>query len=236
MLKLLSSDHPGERRVSDGGRSAPPAKPAAKAPSFRALIADDSVTNRFVVDAAVRRCGLETVQAGDGTEAMRAFDEQEDLRLILLDWMMPNWSGLDVCRYIRRHERGGTAYIILITSRSQKEDLRAGLANGADEFLTKPVDPAELELRIKAGIRLLTLQRHLEQNVAQLEAALAEVKQLRTLIPMCMYCKSVRDDEGYWEAVDAYLYKHHKELTVSHGICPTCYEALMKEVQSGEVG
>ncbi len=203
---------------------------ALKPHGFRALIADDSLTNRFVVDAAVKRCGLETVEVEDGAEAIRAFDEQEDLRLIVLDWMMPTWTGLDVCRHIRQHERGGSVYIILVTSRSQREDLRAGLASGADEFLTKPVDPAELELRIKTGIRILTMQRRLEQNVARLEKALAEVNELRPLIPMCMYCKSVRDDDGYWDAVDTYLKKHHKELTVSHGICPTCYEEQMKKV------
>ena len=187
------------------------------------LIVDDCLTNRFVLETAVKRCGLASVHADDGAEAMRLFAEHDDLRLILLDWMMPNWSGLDVCRWIRGQPRGGGAYILLITSRSEREDVRAGLANGADDFLTKPVDPAELELRIKSGRRVLAMQQRMQENILRLEHALDEVHALRKLVPMCMYCHSVRDDQGYWDAVDTYL-REHADLDVSHGVCPACYE------------
>jgi sigma-B regulation protein RsbU (phosphoserine phosphatase) len=96
------------------------------------------------------------------------------------------------------------------------------LEAGADDYLTKPFDPQELRARIKVGERILGLQTSLAERVTELEDALSRVKQLQGLLPICSYCKKIRDDQNYWEQVESYISKH-TEAQFSHGICPDCY-------------
>ena len=114
-------------------------------------------------------------------------------------------------------------YIILLTAKGSKEDLITGLESGADDYLTKPFHREELKARVQVGWRVLNLQKRLADRVHELESALSKVKQLQGLLPICCYCKRVRDGKDYWQQVEAYVMAH-SEAQFTHGICPDCME------------
>ncbi|HYV39836.1 MAG TPA: hypothetical protein VE988_29370, partial [Gemmataceae bacterium] len=117
--------------------------------------------------------------------------------------------------------------VILLTSRNAKMDIVAGLQAGANDYLVKPYDRGELQARIQVGRTVVELQHSLAKQVRDLEEALGQVKQLQTLLPICCYCKKIRDDQNYWGQVEEYLSKN-SAVRFSHGICPDCWK---KEVE-----
>jgi response regulator RpfG family c-di-GMP phosphodiesterase len=144
---------------------------------------------------------------------------------------MPGVDGIELCRRIRLTPELKRLYILLLTSRTGIDSLVTGLEAGADDYVTKPFEPAELRARIRVGERLINLQNELAERVDQLEAALHQVRQLRGLLPICAYCKKIRDDGNYWHQVEGYLEKH-SELQFSHGVCPDCIAKLEAELDS----
>ena len=112
--------------------------------------------------------------------------------------------------------------MILLTSRDASSDIVAGLRAGADDYVTKPPDEDELLARINVGARVVKLQHALADRVRQLEEALSNVKQLQGLLPICSYCKSIRNDQNYWQRVETYI-SDHSGVQFSHSYCPDCY-------------
>jgi CheY-like chemotaxis protein len=145
--------------------------------------------------------------------------------LVILDWVMPGLDGLEICRRLRETPGGKAAYVILLTSRDATCDLVEGLEGGADDYVVKPFRPEELRARVRAGLRVAALQRSLAERVADLEQALAEVNQLQGLLPICCYCKRIRDDGNYWQQLEGYI-SRRSNARFSHGICPECFEEL----------
>jgi phosphoserine phosphatase RsbU/P len=111
--------------------------------------------------------------------------------------------------------------VLIVTSRELTEDLVAALDAGADDYVTKPFQVEELKARVGVGLRVASLQRRLADRVAELEHALAHVTRLQGLLPICMYCKKIRNDQNYWTQVETYI-TDHSEVRFSHGICPEC--------------
>ncbi|MFN3210446.1 MAG: PP2C family protein-serine/threonine phosphatase [Roseovarius sp.] len=156
----------------------------------RVLVVDDSRLQRRIVNAALSRLGLEVVEAASGTEAL-AICETVQPDLVISDWMMPGMNGLDLCRAFRALPREDYGYFILVTSKSEKEEVALGLGAGADDFLTKPINPGELRARIAAGDRIVRMQRALRAALNELQALydsldndLIEAKKLQqSLIP-----------------------------------------------------
>jgi two-component system, cell cycle response regulator len=130
---------------------------------MRILIADDSIVSRHLLDATLRKWGYEVVIACDGIEAWNVLQASDAPSLAILDWVMPGLTGPEVCRRVR--ERTGDSdsytYILLLTSKSLKEDLIEGMESGADDYVTKPFDQHELKVRLRAGTRIIDLQREL---------------------------------------------------------------------------
>jgi diguanylate cyclase (GGDEF)-like protein len=114
-----------------------------------------------LLEATLRKWGYEVLVACDGAEALELLQREDAPALIILDWMMPGMTGVEVCRRIRQRDSEPYTYILLLTSKSQKEDLIEGMEAGADDYITKPFDQNELQVRLRAGIRLVDLQTQL---------------------------------------------------------------------------
>ncbi|UCD75014.1 MAG: response regulator transcription factor [Phycisphaerales bacterium] len=190
---------------------------------MRVLIAEDAAVSRRVLEATLRKSDYEVLTTCDGTEAWEALEKPDAPRLLILDWMMPGMAGPEICAALRKREDGDSFYIILLTAKTQKQDIVEGLKAGADDYLTKPFHRDELLARLSAGRRIIELQQRLAVRIGELEQALAEVKQLSGLLPICAYCKRIRGGEDYWQAVEEYI-TSHSHAQFSHGVCPECYE------------
>jgi response regulator RpfG family c-di-GMP phosphodiesterase len=112
-------------------------------------------------------------------------------------------------------------YIILLTSNASKQDMITGLESGADDYIVKPFDWDELKARLRIGNRIVSLQHALGARVTELQQALSRVRVLSGLLPICAYCKRIRDDKDYWTQIEHYL-SVHSDARFSHGICPEC--------------
>jgi phosphoserine phosphatase RsbU/P len=193
----------------------------------RILIAEDDVVSRTVLDRTLRGWGHEVVVTVDGTTAWESLLADDAPSLAVLDWMMPGIEGPEVCRRVRALARPVPTYIILLTAKGQTDDIVVGLDSGADDYVTKPFDRQELRSRLRVGERVLALQQGLADRVRELEFALGQVKELSGLLPICSYCKAVRDDQNYWHRVETYV-AAHSSARFSHGICPGCWKDVVE--------
>jgi sigma-B regulation protein RsbU (phosphoserine phosphatase) len=194
---------------------------------MKVLLAEDETVSRLILTANLRKWGYEVTAVEDGTQAWRALQAEEAPQLAILDWLMPGMDGIDICRQIRKNSRTRQIYLILLTARRGLEDKIHGLQSGADDYITKPFNRDELHARVQVGTRVLELQGALAQRVRELEAALASVKTLQGLLPICSYCKKIRNDRNYWQQVEGYICDH-SEAQFSHGICPDCYAVYVQ--------
>lgn len=143
----------------------------------RVLVVDDSRLQRRILVASLKKWGFEVVEADSGEAAMEIC-EQETPDLILSDWMMPGMNGLEFCRAFRARASEDYAYFILLTSKSEKNEVAEGLDAGADDFLTKPVSSDELRARISAGERILRMQRELSEKNRIVSETLGELQRV----------------------------------------------------------
>jgi sigma-B regulation protein RsbU (phosphoserine phosphatase) len=191
------------------------------------LIAEDDVISRRLLETTLIRWGYKVVVTCDGTAAWEVLQSADAPSLAILDWMMPGTDGIEVCRKVRRAATPTPPYLILLTAKGRREDIVAGLRSGANDYVTKPFNREELRARVQVGMRIVELQHSLADRVNALEEALARVKQLQGLLPICSYCKKIRDDRNYWQQVESYI-SEHSEAQFSHSICPDCYEGRVK--------
>jgi phosphoserine phosphatase RsbU/P len=193
----------------------------------KVLIAEDDMVSRRLLEATLVKWGYEVVVTCDGTAAWDVLQSADAPPLAILDWMMPGMDGTEVCRKVRRTPSPTPPYLMLLTAKGRREDIVKGLRSGADDYVTKPFDREELRARVQVGMRIVELQQSLAERVKALEEALTRVKQLQGLLPICSYCKKIRDDQNYWQQVESYI-SEHSEAQFSHSICPECYERLVK--------
>ena len=198
---------------------------------MRALIADDDRIAAAVLAQTLKRWEFDVTVVADGTEAWRDLQAATVPTLAVLDWMMPGLDGAEVCRRVREEMPLANMYLVLLTSLEGRSHIVTGLDAGADDYLTKPFDPEELRARVHVGVRVITLQEKLAERVTELQAALANVKQLHGLLPICSYCKRIRGDDQYWQQVESYI-ADRSDAQFSHGICPPCYIKLEEEIEA----
>ncbi|HVN78981.1 MAG TPA: diguanylate cyclase [Terriglobia bacterium] len=128
---------------------------------MRVLIADDDAVSRRLLHSTLVRWNYEVVACIDGTEAWEALQKEGAPQLAILDWMMPGMDGVQLCREVRKRINQPYTYILLLTAKTEKGDIVAGMEAGADDYITKPFDAQELKVRVRAGQRILDLQNEL---------------------------------------------------------------------------
>jgi CheY-like chemotaxis protein len=196
---------------------------------MQVIIAEDDRVTGEILARTLQRWNYETTLVGDGAQAWERLRGATEPTLAILDWMMPGMDGPDVCRRVRHELPFANMYLLLVTARESRGDMVAGLDAGADDYIVKPFDPEELRARVAVGIRVLGLQQKLGERVAELQAALSNVKQLHGLLPICSYCKRIRGDDQYWQQVEGYI-AAHSDAQFSHGICPACYATVSAQI------
>lgn len=189
----------------------------------RVLLAEDENVTRRLLEAQMTRFGFEVISVSDGLKAWELLQSPEAPSLVVLDWNMPGLDGPDVCRRIRESGRAGYTYMLLVTARNAKSDVVQGLSAGADDFVSKPVDPDELHARLRTGERIVRLEHALAQQVKELQAAAEHVQELQGMIPICMHCKRIRNQSQIWEKVETYI-ESHSAAKFSHALCQECLE------------
>jgi PAS domain S-box-containing protein len=182
------------------------------------LIAEDSQTHRHWLREMLIEWGHDVITACDGQQAWQILSQEESPQLIILDWMMPDMDGVEICRKLRETYSSKPMYIILLTGKKKsKENLVQGLQAGADDYLTKPADPAELRARIQSGMRALELQSSLVAYTKELEQEVAERKRVEA---------ALRESETRYRALfeqanDAILLENENKeiIDVNHRAC-----------------
>lgn len=189
---------------------------------MKLLIAEDDLVSRTMLSRLLTTSGHEVVVTVDGQAAWDVLQRDDAPKVAILDWMMPEIDGVEVCRRVRDLGRSEPTYLILLTAKDRTEDMVEGLDGGANDYLVKPFDRRELQARLRVAARMVSLQHDLAERVRELNEALAQIHQLQDLLPICSYCKRIRDDGNYWQQVEDYL-SAHTGLQFSHGVCPDCY-------------
>ena len=179
---------------------------------MKILLAEDEEAVRRILLAQLAQLGYEVFAAADGEEAWKLYCELRP-DAVLADWSMPVIDGLELCRRIRAEHGPRYVYLIVVTAFDKRVGFLESMAAGADDFISKPCDPMELDVRLRVGGRILALQNH----VARLEG----------LLPICPSCKKIRDEASEWQQVESYI-SRRSEAQFSHGICPECYESVMR--------
>jgi DNA-binding response OmpR family regulator len=165
-----------------------------------------------VLRQALRTLGYAVVEAVDG-EAAWAQITGEPIRIVVSDWMMPSLDGLELCRRIRARTGQDYTYFILVTARdASTRNQHIAMDAGVDDFLSKPIDVQELWMRLHVAERILKYT--------------TRVRQLEQLLPICSYCKKVRDDHNYWQQLENYI-KDRTGSEFSHSVCPDCYQRIV---------
>ncbi|HEY3897812.1 MAG TPA: response regulator [Chthoniobacter sp.] len=183
---------------------------------MKILIAEDDPVSVKILQFTLQHYGHEVVTAADGAEAWEIFD-REPVRVIVSDWMMPGLDGLELCRKVRQRIKTDYTYFILLTAiNTGRDNLRKAMDSGIDDFLAKPLDREAIMMRLRVAERILEFT--------------TQIRQLKELIPICMYCKRVRDDTDYWDQVETYI-SNHTGSSFSHGTCPDCFEKQMKSYE-----
>jgi DNA-binding response OmpR family regulator len=176
------------------------------------LAVEDDILARKIICRSLRRLGYEVIEAADGEEAWTHL-QAGGVRVVVCDWMMPRLDGLELCRRIRARMGAEYVYFILLTGNSASdENQRTAAEAGVDDFLTKPLDPQEMWMRLRVAERILRYA--------------TQVSQLETFLPICSYCKKIRDDKNYWQQIESYINKR-TGTDFSHSVCPDCYQRVI---------
>lgn len=174
---------------------------------MKILVADDDRGAQTLLRALLSKLGHEVVVASHGVEAWRLLGEARP-RMLVTDWNMPGMTGVDLCRRLRKDPSRAYVYVVLVTTRDDMGSFSEGMAAGADDFLTKPVDVALLAARVRVAERILSLQE--------------EVHDLRSkAVPVCIYCRRLKEGDE-WLDTEAFVVRHAGG-GLADRICPECY-------------
>ncbi|MCX5845707.1 MAG: response regulator [Deltaproteobacteria bacterium] len=188
------------------------------------LIVDDVPQDIQVIANIMQNEGYRMAFAQDGRTALKKVGEII-FDLILLDVVMPEMDGFDVCRILKGSRNTMEIPVIFLTAKTEAEDIVHGFEAGAVDYVAKPFNSSELLVRVRTHVELKKKRDREKELVSRLEAALAEIKQLSGLLPICSGCKKIRDDEGYWQQLEQY-FSNHSDVRFTHGVCPDCIKKI----------
>jgi CheY-like chemotaxis protein len=180
---------------------------------MKILIAEDDPVSVKILQITLEHYGHQVVVADSGESAWATFDA-EPVRVIVSDWMMPGLDGLELCQRVRARAKTDYTYFILLTAiNTSRDNLRQAMDAGVDDFLKKPLDREAIMMRLRVAERILEFT--------------TQIRQLKELLPICMYCKRIRDDKDYWQQVESYIHTYTGS-NFSHGICPDCFSKQLR--------
>lgn len=191
------------------------------------LIVDDESINLGMLAGAFDTEDYELIFSQDGTDALnKAQSENPDL--VLLDVVMPGIDGFETCHQLKAHRGTMDIPVIFMTALHDIEDKVKGFRAGGADFITKPIQLDELFARVNVHISLYDAQSKLKQKNKELELALKEIKTLKGILPICMHCKEIRDDQGYWNKIEVYI-EEHSSVEFTHSLCEKCLDKYYPE-------
>jgi len=204
---------------------------------FKVLVVDDNEDMLFLSTSILERAGYEVLEARSGKECLHVV-RMHHPDLVVLDVVLPDMTGIDTCRLIKNDKDLENIFVILASGiQISSEHQAEGLDIGADGYIARPISNKEFLARVRAGERIKQAEDALKEKeaeqeklVLQLSEALAEIKTLKGCIPICASCKKIRDDEGCWDQLEAYISKH-TDAVFSHGLCPECVEKYRAEMK-----
>jgi len=209
--------------------------------NHRILVADDAPTNRELLRSILETEGYQVVTAENGAQALDAA-LQNPPDLVLLDINMPKMNGYAVCQNLKANPQTAEIPVLFISAMDDTPQKLDAFAAGGVDFIPNPLGVAEVTARVNIHLRIRQMQldleeknRQLEKKNRQLTSALASIKTLQGLIPICAKCKKIRDDDGFWQQVEIYVGKH-SDAEFSHGICPDCMAELYPVQYPGKAG
>ena len=197
------------------------------------LVVDDDPDILLATATLLRSVGYFVLVARSGSACLRAVRES-DPDLILLEVQLPDISGFEIIRQIRANKVVRQPYVVLLSgSRITPDKQSEGLESGADGCLVRPFSNRGLLARVQAIVRIIWTERDRDFLIENLEKALATIKTLSGIVPICASCKKIRDDQGCWEEVESYVEKH-STAEFTHGICPDCVKELYGNIYAEE--
>ncbi|MBF0527900.1 MAG: response regulator [Deltaproteobacteria bacterium] len=194
------------------------------------VVDDDPISLKFVSLCLTRESSYQITLKADGASALESIINVPP-DVLITDWVMPGLDGIELCRRVRAMPVGEYIYIILLTAKTARAEIISGLTAGADDYVFKPFDREELSARVRSGARIIRYQKDLRKANDELSAALTQIKTLKGLLPICMDCKKIRDDQEYWLEIEDYV-RTYTDAQFSHGLCPTCAAKRMAEIRA----
>lgn len=180
---------------------------------FKVHIVEDDRVTRKLLENVTSMLGYEVVSYENGQQAWDAW-QIERPQIVISDWMMPGKDGLELCRGLRETAKEAYTYFVLVSAQKRsKPNLEAAINAGVDDFLKKPISSEEIWNRMRVAERILNFND--------------QVRRLESLIPICCYCKKVRNDGDLWEQIEQYM-NERTGADFSHSICPTCMDTHVR--------
>jgi len=198
---------------------------------MKILIVDDIPENISALAIALESEGFKIKTAAGGEQALQlVHDDSPDL--ILLDIKMNGMDGFETCLALKKSDATKDIPVIFLTVSKETEAVVRGFTCGGVDYIAKPFRQEEVCARVRTHLYLRVLTQEKEKLIVELQEALAKVKTLSGLLPICSSCKKIRDDNGYWNQIETYI-RERSEADFTHGICPKCakmlYPGLLKD-------
>lgn len=189
---------------------------------MKILIAEDDLISRKLLASTLRQFGHEVISTENGEEAWDVFNKHP-FRIVVSDWLMPLVDGLELCRRVRSRQHTEYTYFIILTANFQgKDSYVEAMQAGIDDFLTKPLDRDQIWMRLHVAERILKYT--------------TQISELEAMLPICSYCKKIRNDNNYWQQVESYI-GERTGTNFTHSVCPDCYETVvmpqLQELKNG---